>query len=76
MVLTVIGVSLPTAPGYVGSIQLAFVLALKPAGVAPESALAASMFYHVLAYVSVVGGGLVFLRHYGMRFGQLKGAGS
>jgi uncharacterized protein (TIRG00374 family) len=76
MVLTVIGVSLPTAPGYVGSIQLAFVLALKPAGVSPESALAASMFYHALAYVSVVVGGLFFLRRYGMRFGQLREADS
>lgn len=60
-VFTVIGISLPNSPGYVGSIQLAFTLALEPFGVAPAQAVAASLFFHALAYVSVVLTGLSLL---------------
>jgi uncharacterized protein (TIRG00374 family) len=66
--LTVIGVSLPTAPGYIGSIQLAYTLALTPHGVAPSTAFAASVFYHVLAWLSVVVVGALCLKRAGMRF--------
>lgn len=54
LVATIIGISLPTSPGYVGNIQLAFVVALGPFGVSPSVAIAASIFYHVLAYLAVV----------------------
>jgi uncharacterized protein (TIRG00374 family) len=72
LALTVLGVSLPTAPGYVGSIQLAYALALVPAGVDPSVAFAASFFYHALAYVSVVVAGCVFLRRDGLGFRRLR----
>jgi glycosyltransferase 2 family protein len=42
---TVVAVTLPNAPGYVGALQAAFVLALTPFGVSSESAFAASVFY-------------------------------
>jgi len=69
---TIIGISLPTSPGYVGNIQLAFALALLPYGVSKEAAIAASIYYHVLAYVSVVAVGFFFLHRYGYRLGQLR----
>ena len=54
LVATIVGISLPTSPGYIGNIQFAFVIALKPYGISAESAIAASVFYHVLAYLAVV----------------------
>lgn len=55
---TVVAVTLPSAPGYVGVIQAAFVFALQPFGVSSESAFAASVFYLVGNWVPVtlVGG--------------------
>ena len=72
LVATIIGVSLPTSPGYVGNIQLAFALALLPYGVSRESAIAASIYYHILAYVSVVVTGFIFLHRYGYQLGKLR----
>jgi uncharacterized protein (TIRG00374 family) len=69
LLATVIGISLPTGPGYVGNIQLAFTLALQPFGIDPAQALAASIFYHVLAYAAVVlvGFSLLHKMGYGVR---------
>jgi glycosyltransferase 2 family protein len=61
LVLTVIGISLPSTPGYFGNIQLAYVLALKPFGIAPEAALAASLFFHAIAYPAVIIAGFALL---------------
>lgn len=72
LLLTVIGTSLPNSPGYVGSIQLAFTLALVPFGVEASLAVAASLYFHVLAYLSVVISGLLFLPAAGLRFGELR----
>jgi len=71
LVLTVIGTSLPNSPGYVGSIQLAFTLALAPFGTGPTQAVAASLFFHVLAYLSVVIAGLALLPGAGLRLREL-----
>jgi uncharacterized membrane protein YbhN (UPF0104 family) len=48
MVLATVGMSLPSAPGYVGSIQAAYVVGLAAYGVPAAEAVAASLFYHVL----------------------------
>jgi uncharacterized protein (TIRG00374 family) len=60
-----VAVALPTSPGYVGSVQAAFVLALLPYGVGNDAAVAASVYFHVLAYTSVVLAGLFFMRRAG-----------
>ena len=59
-------VSLPSAPGFVGPIQAAFVLALTPFGVSQEVAVAASVMFLLGHWVPVTAvGGLFFLtRHY------------
>lgn len=72
LVATIIGLSLPTSPGYVGSIQLAFVLSLAPFGVSASEAIAASFFYHVLAYASVLLTGLGFAHRMGLALGQVE----
>ncbi len=57
LAFTFVGVTLPSSPGAVGTIQLSFALALGPYGVETGDAVAASIFWHVLAYsfVTVVG---------------------
>ena len=69
--------TLPTSPGFIGSVQAAFVLALIPFEVGSEATVAASIYFHVLAYVSVVISGLVFLHKAGQSLGSLlRGTGS
>ena len=46
--LSMVGLALPTTPGFIGTIQLAFVLALVPFDVSRDQALAASVYYHGL----------------------------
>jgi uncharacterized membrane protein YbhN (UPF0104 family) len=53
---------LPNAPGYAGSAQLAFLLALGASGVTPAHALAASVVYQLLMILPVVLIGLYWLR--------------
>jgi uncharacterized protein (TIRG00374 family) len=74
LVLMIIGISLPNSPGYVGSIQLAYVLGLKPLGIDPALAIAASVFFHVLAYLSVVLAGLFCLQRLGIGLSGLRTA--
>lgn len=49
--VSAVGLALPTAPGFVGTIQLAFVVALVPFGVTQAEALAASLGYNALITV-------------------------
>ena len=59
---TVVAVTLPNAPGYVGALQAAFVFALQPFGVPSEIAFAASVFYLVANWVPItcIGGLLMW----------------
>jgi uncharacterized membrane protein YbhN (UPF0104 family) len=45
LALMVVGVTLPTAPGYLGTTQLAFVVGLGVSGVPIEQAFASSLVY-------------------------------
>jgi hypothetical protein len=54
LLLNVIGLTLPAAPGHVGTVQLAFIAGLAPFGVADEQAFAASVIYNVLMVVPTV----------------------
>jgi uncharacterized protein (TIRG00374 family) len=66
-----VAVALPTSPGFVGSVQAAYVLALLPYSVSKEAAIAASIYFHVLAYASVVVAGLIFLNKAGQSLRSL-----
>lgn len=69
---TTFGVTLPAAPGFLGTIQAAFVLALTPYGVSRADAFAASAFFHVPSYVGVTLLGLWLLRRSGQRLSQIQ----
>ena len=65
LLLNVIGLTLPAAPGHVGTVQLAFIAGLAPFGVAREEAFAASVIYNVLMVVPTMVLGLPGLRRAG-----------
>jgi uncharacterized protein (TIRG00374 family) len=58
---TVVAVTLPNAPGYIGALQAAFVFALLPFGVSSESAFAGSVFFLVGNWVPVTTVGGLFM---------------
>lgn len=53
---------LPNAPGYAGSVQVAFLVTLKPLGIADELALGASIVYQLLMVLPLVVAGLALMR--------------
>lgn len=69
---TVLAVSLPAAPGFFGTIQLAFVLALAPYGVSENDALAGSVIFHLASYTFVMVSGVISLQRLNIRFADLK----
>jgi uncharacterized membrane protein YbhN (UPF0104 family) len=58
----VVAFLLPNAPGYAGSVQVAFLITLRPLGAEVERALAASVAYQLLMVLPLVVGGFVVLR--------------
>lgn len=69
-----VAVALPTSPGYIGSVQAAFVLALLPYGIGREAAVAASIYFHIVVYVSVVATGALFLHRAGRSLRSVREA--
>ena len=69
---TVLAVSLPAAPGFFGTIQLAFVLALGPYGVSESDALAGSVIFHIVSYFYVMISGVIALQQLNMKFADLR----
>jgi len=69
---TVFGVMIPAAPGFFGTLHLAFVLALTPFDVGDNRAMAAAVFYHIIPYAGVTLAGLCFLRQTGVRLQQVE----
>ena len=65
LLLNVIGLTLPAAPGHVGTVQIAFVVSLAPFGVTQEQAFAASVVYNFLIVVPTVILGFPGLRQSG-----------
>lgn len=63
MTLAAVGLALPTSPGFVGTLQAAFVLGMVPFGVEQEAAVAASLLYQFLTTVPPLAvGAICFLR--------------
>lgn len=69
---TALAMTLPSAPGYVGAIQVAYVFGLAPFGVDATDAIAASLFFHALSYASVVAVGAAYLHAGGYRLADLR----
>jgi len=69
---TTFGVTLPAAPGFLGTIQAMFKAALVPYGVSADAAFAASAFFHVPTYLIVTLPGLYLLRRTGYKLRQIQ----
>jgi uncharacterized protein (TIRG00374 family) len=67
--ITAFAVALPSAPGFVGPMQAAFVFALTPFGIEREAALAASLLFLLGHWVPITAVGAAFLttRHLSLR---------
>lgn len=51
LVLAAVGLALPTSPGFIGTLQAAFVLGMVPFGIAQDGAVAASLVYQALTTI-------------------------
>jgi len=72
LVVTSLAVALPNTPGYVGTMQAAFVIGLSPFGISPHVAFAASVFYLVANWVPTTLAGLVSVFVLGLHFSELR----
>lgn len=63
LVITNLGMAVPSLPGYVGVYHSAVVVALEPAGIDPSRSLAAAIVLHALIFgIFIVGGVYCLLR--------------
>jgi uncharacterized protein (TIRG00374 family) len=69
---TMLAMSLPAGPGYIGTIQFAFLVALAPFGISPDLAVAASLFYHALLCGPLLLAGTLYLAAAGIRWRELR----
>jgi hypothetical protein len=76
LALNVAGMSLPSAPGFFGTIQVCFTLGLKAYGVGTDPAFAASVIFHLAVYVFTLLIGFFYLRKLGLGLRQLTSAAS
>jgi uncharacterized protein (TIRG00374 family) len=67
-----IGVMIPSAPGFVGTIQYICVLGLALFNVSREQALSFSIVYHASVFIPVTAVGLIFLSAERLSFAELQ----
>ena len=72
MAIIAIAVSVPSAPGFIGSFQLGCTLALAIFGISQSRAIAYSIVLHVSQFVATVGAGLYSLAREGMTLRQVE----
>ena len=68
----VFAVTIPSAPGFFGVFQVAYLISLSPFGVKDDSALAASIFFHTLTFSSVTLLGFYLMHFMGMNIHKLQ----
>ena len=68
----VAGLTLPTSPGFFGTMEYCFVLGLGTVGVDASTALSAAIYYHVPAWIFVTLTGLLLLRANRLSLSSLK----
>jgi len=74
LVVTNIGMTVPSAPGYVGVFHGLVVLSLQPFGVDPSHALGAAIIMHAIVFGNFVLGGLWFMLRGGYSLSALRSA--
>ena len=70
--IVAIAVSVPSAPGYIGSFQLGCILGLAIFHVSESQAIAYSIVLHLTQFVGVIGAGLYSLAREGMTMRQIE----
>ncbi|MEX2180241.1 MAG: lysylphosphatidylglycerol synthase transmembrane domain-containing protein [Gemmatimonadaceae bacterium] len=70
--LIVIGVALPSTPGFFGLFEAAAVVSLSLYGVTESLAIAWALIYHVLSMIPITVFGLYYLARSGLKLGELK----
>jgi glycosyltransferase 2 family protein len=61
MIILIVGIAVPTAPGFIGSWHFSCILALGLFGIAKPAALSFAVVYHFLSMIMIVILGVVFL---------------
>ncbi len=72
-----LGVTVPSAPGFLGVIQALFLLVINERTVGPvdpAAVFAASVYYHMTQYLLVTVSGLAFLSRFGLSLSQVQAA--
>ncbi|MBI4082816.1 MAG: flippase-like domain-containing protein [Candidatus Lambdaproteobacteria bacterium] len=69
---TALAVTLPTAPGFLGAFQAAYVFALVPFGISRENAIAASLFSMVAQWIPTTATGAAYLMLLGGHWRDLR----
>ena len=72
MVILAFAIVLPSAPGYIGITQLAFVFALAFYGIGEADAVGISVIFHLTQYIPITAWGIVVLLKEGLTFKQLR----
>ena len=70
--LIVIGVSLPSTPGYFGFFEAAALASLTLYGVSDSLAVAWAVIYHILSLIPITLFGLYYLARTGLKLGELR----
>jgi uncharacterized protein (TIRG00374 family) len=70
--LTVIGVALPSTPGYFGLFEAGALLALKPYGVGDTQALTWALVYHVVSLVPITLIGAYYFARAGLSVSEIN----
>ncbi|MCM1984690.1 lysylphosphatidylglycerol synthase transmembrane domain-containing protein [Lyngbya confervoides] len=62
--ITIAGLTLPSAPAYLGTMQVCFIAGLSPFGISDDQAIAASMIYlSIVTFPILIGAGVWYLIH-------------
>lgn len=73
-IIVTFGIMIPSAPGFVGTVQYCFVIGLGLFGVGESEALSISIIYHAGTFIPMTAAGLFCLAREGMSFSSLKAA--
>jgi uncharacterized protein (TIRG00374 family) len=73
-VIVTFGIMIPSAPGFVGTVQYCFVVGLGLFGIGRSEALGVSIVYHAAVFIPLTATGLFCLMREGMSFNKLRTA--
>jgi glycosyltransferase 2 family protein len=73
LTLVTAAMTAPSSPGWIGAVQIGFVLGLRPYGVQESEAFAASIVFHACVYFTALFAGLACLRSVGLGWREVAG---